>query len=102
MDKAVGERLPQCAVHKRAGSERERERKLPGSGGSGHLRQCQGKVGGEVPENQAAGGAAEFWEGKRSGAEPGHSHSQGKPLNRRVSWGRTGGRLARCPNSAAV
>ena len=50
------------------------------------LRQRQGKVGSQVPENQAAGGAAELGKGERSGTKPAHDdQSKGKPGSSRVS-----------------
>ena len=73
MDEAVGEGLPESAVQERAGSECEGVCKPVGGGRSGHQRQSQGEVGRQVPQNQAARGAAEVGEGKRSGAESGHS-----------------------------
>ena len=89
MDEAVGKGLPEGSVQEEVGGEFKRAGKQAGSAFGGQARQQQRKIGGEVPENQAASGAAELGEGKRSGAEPGHDgQSQGKPWSGRVSWGR--------------
>jgi hypothetical protein len=71
MDEAVGERLPESAVQEDAGNETETRVQAGGSGRMANCASQQGEVGSEVPENQAAGGAAELGEGKRSGAKSG-------------------------------
>ena len=50
------------------------------------LCQRQGKVGTQIPQDQASGGAAELGKGQRSGTKPAHDdQSKGKPESSRVS-----------------
>ena len=65
MNEAVGEGLPEPAVQEHAGNKA----KAQTEGNfrvSGQSRHRQRKVGSQIPQNQAAGGAAEFGKGKRS------------------------------------
>src|ERR1035441_3885301 len=71
MNETVGEGLPEPAVQECAGNEAEAH--IEGNVRvSGQSRHRQHKIGSQVPENQAAGGAAELGKGKRSGTKPGH------------------------------
>src|ERR1035438_2091947 len=87
MDEAVSEGLPEPPMQQEAGNKAEAEAERDRGAGKGHLPQQQGKIGEDVEQHKAAGGAAEAGEGKRTGSESGHRREQGKRWSRRVSWG---------------
>src|SRR3984957_1268793 len=85
MNKAVRKGLPDRSMQKRIRDEDKacgdlacRPRRRHG----GHVKH---KECNQVDNHQATGRAAEFWERKRGGANPGHASEQVNPFNMRVS-----------------